>query len=235
MNLRVNTTLATAVSLILFAGCASAANIVYNGDFEGGTYVGPNGDIVPNGWTDGPPYPASLSNLNVENTVNSDQGPESGTNYVAYMSTAPSGKDCLYQDLTTVAGQQYDLSFWVAFTASNTGVGPNVGMDVVWDEQGSNYTLLDNSEYSAPSNTGPVGYEEFTYVATASSTDTRIDFHGVETNGAILLDNVSVSPVSSAPEPVSLVLTGAALLLVGVLPNARKAALTRSERRQADR
>ena len=118
MNLRVNTTLATAVSLILFAGCASAANIVYNGDFEGGTYVGPNGDIVPNGWTDGPPYPTSLSNLNVENTVNSDQGPESGTNYVAYMSTAPSGKDCLYQDLTTVAGQQYDLSFWVAFTAT---------------------------------------------------------------------------------------------------------------------
>jgi hypothetical protein len=50
-------------------------------------------------------------------------------------------------------------------------------MDAAWDEQGSNDTLLDNAEYSTPMNSGPGAYQEFSYLVTAS---------GTETNGAIL-------------------------------------------------
>ena len=48
--------------------------------------------------------------------------------------------------------------------------------------------------YFAPSNTGPVGYREFTFTETASSNSTGLMFHGIDSNGAILLDNVVVTP-----------------------------------------
>ena len=120
------------MALLALAAPVWASNIVVNGDFEGTTYTGPNNDIVPTGWLLGPPSYSTQSRLNVESTVDpsNDLAPESGSNYVAFQSIATSGKDCLYQDLTTVAGMSYDVSFWVAITT--TSVGNNVTFDPVW-------------------------------------------------------------------------------------------------------
>ena len=53
-------------------------------------------------------------------------------------------------------------------------------------------------------------YQSFSFTETASATTTRLDFHGIDSTGAIFLDNVSVTPT---PEPAS-----AALLAAGLLP-----------------
>lgn len=201
--------LQAALVMALFATGASAA-IVVNGNFDGSTYVGPNGDIVPTGWTVGPPGSVSDSKVNVESTTNPPTflGPESGADYVRFQSPSTNGRDCLYQDLTTVGGQQYVVSFWVAITS--TSAGNNLGLDVEWDENTANQSQLGNSFYATPSNLGPVNYQQFSFVVKASTNLTRIDFHGIDTNGSILLDNVQIA---SAPEPLSLVLFASGLLL----------------------
>jgi hypothetical protein len=89
--------------------------------------------------------------------------PESGSNDVAFQCPATSGRDCLYQDLTTVAGPQYTGSSWVDITAV---AGSNIGLDVQWDENKSGQTALDNPFYSAPTNLGPTGYAQFSYSET---------------------------------------------------------------------
>lgn len=210
-----------AVAILSFAGSASASNIVVNGSFEGGTYVGPNGDLVPNGWILGPPSSTSDSRLNVDNATDPSVGlgPEDGTNYARFESPAISGKDCLLQDLTTVAGMTYQVSFWVGFTS--TSVGNNVTFSPIWDEQGGNYVEMTTS-LDPPSNTGPTGYVEYIFNEVASGTTTRIDFHAVDTNGSVLLDNVVVSAVSSTPEPSTMVIAGSALLAAGLLRRRRK-------------
>jgi hypothetical protein len=217
MNRKFQAALVSAAALTCLAGSASAANIVMNGNFEGGTYSGPNGDVVPNWWTVGPPAFTSQSDVNVETATNPaiDLGPESGSAYMAFQSPATDGRDCLWEDLNTVAGQVYDISFWVAITS--TSVGNNIGLDVQWDENTANQTDLANAFYESPSNTGPAGYQEFSFVETASTNTTRIDFHGVDTDGAILLDNVVVTQdAAAAPEPVSLMLAGLGLLALGL-------------------
>lgn len=224
MKNKTKTILAMATMAACFAATAQASNIVVNGSFEGSTYSGPNGDVVPTGWTVGPPSYVIQSVMNVESTVNPGiyQGPEDGLNYIAFQSPSIYGRDCLYQNLATTAGQEYDISFWVAITASS--VSNNIGLDVEWDEGTSNQTALDQSAYSYPSNTGPVDYVEYTFTELASTNDTRIDFHAVDSSGAILLDNVVVQDhqdVTATPEPFSFVLAGSGLLFVGLAKRKR--------------
>lgn len=215
-----------AITLLIAVACltpaASAASIVANGSFENGFYTAgnPNNEKVPNSWILGPPSFFIQSNLNVQSTVDNSifEGPEDALNYVAFMSSATSGRDCLYQDLTTVAGQTYDISFWVAITAA---AGNNIGLDVQWDENGLGQIALDDPAYSAPTNTGPVDYRQFTFSELATSSTTRIDFHAIDSSGAILLDNVVVTAQSSAPEPVAFIIAGSGLTLIGLLRKRR--------------
>ncbi len=204
------------ITLSLALADSASANIIVNGSFEGSTYVqSTTGDVLPTGWINGPPYPNNLSDVNVESSVNPaiDLGPESGSNYVAFQSASDNGsRDCLYQDLVTVAGDEYNISFWVAITS--TSVGNNLGLDVEWNEYGPGQITLDSNDAAiyAPTNTGPVAYEEFSYLATASTNLTQLDFHAVDANGAILLDNVVVTD-ASVPEPMSILLVASGLLV----------------------
>jgi hypothetical protein len=126
-----------------------------------------------------------------------DLGPQSGTNYMSFQSKETDGsQDCLYQQLPTVAGQEYLITFYVAITAATTG--PYAYLDPEWDQGGANDTFLRNSFYYDPTNTGPVPYEMFSFTEAASSDLTTFYFHAIDSYGSILVDNVSVSPV---PEP----------------------------------
>jgi hypothetical protein len=185
--------------LCLLANSAGAANLVVNGDFEGTTAVDAGtGDVLPTGWTNGRPSPASLSKVNVDTAVNAaiDLGPQSGTHYVRYQSPATNGTaDCLLQDLTTVPDQKYTVSFWIA--ATSTSVGNPSGINPVWDENRGNQASMPVGQLFAPAtNTGPVPYQFFSFLETASSSVTRLDFHATDVNGSILLDNVAMTPVA---------------------------------------
>ena len=175
-------------------GSVASGNLLVNGSFEGTAYTGPNGDMVPTGWTLLPTNDVSLSDFNVESAVNPQtfQGAEDGTHYAAFRSReTDSSQDCLVQFFDTIPGQQYTVSFWVAITAasvSNTRLLPQ------WDWQGAGQKDMKNDFYFAPTNTGPVNYREFTFTETASSNRTGLMFHGTDSNGAILLDNVVVTP-----------------------------------------
>jgi hypothetical protein len=184
-------------------------NILVNGDFEGATYA-TTGDMLPSGWSLGPPSPATLSKVNVDTAVNPATflGPESGTHYIRFQSPANNGtRDCLLQDLNTVAGHIYVVSFWVAITS--TSAGNTLGLNPVWDENTSNQQTMSNAFYISPSNTGPVNYQFFQFRETASTNKTRLDFHGIDAKGSILLDNVRVV-ATAVTHPATLTVTGSA-------------------------
>jgi Dockerin type I domain len=194
MNRHIRTSIFLVASLYQSIGAAAGNNIVVNGSFEGATTTDPTtGDVLPTGWQLGPPSPATLSKVNVDSAINPSTllGPEAGTHYARFQSPANNGtRDCLLQDLTTIAGQKYAVSFWVAETS--TSVGNNSGLDPEWNENTANQQTL-AGPYLVPSNTGPQNYQFFSFTETASSSVTRLDFHGIDQNGSILLDNVVVS------------------------------------------
>lgn len=134
-------------------GSAASENLLVNGSFEGTTYTGPNGDIVATDWTLLPTNHVSLSDFNIESTVNplTFQGAEDGTHYTAFRSReTDSSQDCFVQFFDTVPGQQYTVSFWVAITAasvSNTRLLPQ------WDWQGAGQKDMKDDFYFAPTNT----------------------------------------------------------------------------------
>jgi hypothetical protein len=199
-----------------------------DGDFEGlplNPVPGQPQDLIPSGWTDGPPG-TSGSNLVVTNFVDAANGlhdhGNTGGNYMRYQGLAPF--DCLYQDFATVPNQQYTVSFWGALVGNG---GPNVALDPVWDENGAHQDHMGASDhttywYESPSSSrGTTNYQLFTFTETASNTGTtRIDFHGMDANGgtsSILLDDVSVVPVTSASPPNVTTQASATLNAAGTL------------------
>jgi PEP-CTERM motif len=198
------------VAAFLGSALTASANIVINGDFEGGTTTNSYGENFPNSWQLGPPSPDTLTNVNVSSTVDPSTflGPESGTDYLRFQSTANNGtRDCVYQDLNTIAGQSYTISFWVAITtdSSFTGANGNTSLNPIWDENVTN-TLL-TGVYVTPM--AAFQYQQFTFTETATTNLTRIDFHAVDATGSVLVDNISVD-LAGVPEPSSLVLLGSA-------------------------
>jgi hypothetical protein len=195
--------LGAALVLLLCAGKTSAQNIVVNGDFEGTTFT-EFGDTLPTSWGLNPTNNSSLSNCGVSSAVNPaiDLGPESGTHYMTFQSRETDGsQDCLYQNLPTVAGQKYVITFSVAITGA--AIDSTSYLDPEWDSGGANDTFLRNSYYYPPSTTvGPVPYKTFSFIETASKSTTTFYFHGIDPNGgSILLDNVTVVPLTATDTP----------------------------------
>jgi PEP-CTERM motif len=197
----------TACLFLVYGHSASARQII-NGNFEGGTYsqtFGSSTDILPNGWTNSPP--TNMSNLNVFANGSGPGSAQSGTHYVAFQSAVTDGtQDCLNQVFSTIPNQKYAISFWVAMTPS---AGSQFGLSPEWDSGGANDTTMGTSAfYYHPVNSGAVPYTFFSFTETASSSSTSVYFHGADSTGAVLLDNVSFAPV---PEPSSFVLLGLAV------------------------
>jgi hypothetical protein len=187
-----------------FSTGAWGANLVSNGGFDGTTYTesfGPVTDVLPSDWNLLPSYPSNTSNINVvpATAYPGFPDPDGGGFYVAFMSQAQNGsEDCLYQDFNTVPGQKYTLSFKAAITSAS----PYLVLIPDWDELGTDRVKIAvngfNVNEAATSSSAPLAFQSFTFSGlTASLSTTRLFFHGVDSQGAVLLDSVSVTPDTS--------------------------------------
>lgn len=169
---------------------AIAGNIVTNCGFETGTF---------SGWT--------LANTNATGveSFGFDEGPNSGNYFAALGNVGSDGS--VSQTLSTVAGQTYDVSFWLA----NDGDLPN---DFSASFGGTPLVSLSQ----APA----MPYTLYSFVETSSSGSTLLNFTERNDPGYWGLDDVSVVGAVATPEPSNLVLTGSGLLALAVLLVFRK-------------
>jgi len=172
---------------------ASASSIVSDGGFESGTassYTGSMGD----GWVVTAGTGAICNDITFAGCGNA--GPAHTGNQMAFLDFS-STLDTTAQTLTTVVGQNYAISYWVAGSQANF-------LEVTFG--GS--TLFDGT---SPTNgvDSSSDYVHYVFDATATSTSTLLAFSGQRTvGGEILLDDVSVT---ATPEPSTLLLTGLCL------------------------
>lgn len=173
---------------------ANADNIVMDPGFESGTpnsYTGPMGD----GWVVTAGTGAICNDISDAGCGNA--GIAHTGNQMAFLDWSNT-LDTTTQTLTTVIGQEYTISYWVAGNEANF-------LEVTFGAS----TLFDGT---APTN--GVGsssdYVQHVFDATATSTSTVLAFSGQRTvGGEILLDDVSVT---ATPEPSALLLTGLCLV-----------------------
>lgn len=133
--------------------------------------------------------------------------------FLGYFDGAIGSPCTLSQNITTVVGQQYTFAFWLSSSA------PVTGTSVAFTASFGGNTVF----------TAPVSdVFDFTLHSVdviATSTTTAIAFTDRNDPGFFLLDDVSVTPTASttAPEPASLALTGAGLLVVGGVARRKRA------------
>jgi hypothetical protein len=171
-----------------FLAGAAHANLISNPGFETGDLTGWTAD----GWdvTEFLPHSGGWSAFTV--CVGS-QCTDPASPFAAF----------LYQDVTTVAGSAYSLSFWF-----NTGDFATEGSEllVLWDGvQVADFLNVDTSTVY-----------QFAMVPnlTATGPTTRLQFFGRQDPSVLLLDDVDMEQVAaSVPEPEAIVLIPLGLLL----------------------
>jgi choice-of-anchor C domain-containing protein len=204
--------LALAVGAALAASwsvAAAATNIVQNGSFEtpvesqGVTSYGQSATF--DGWT--------VAFGNVEH-IRSDywQDAEGGAASVDLSGTTCGG---IYQDLSTIIGTSYLLSFDMA---GNPDAGPTIKtMNVQWNGTIVRTQTFDTSGRSRQN----MGWQTFQLTVVAAVSTTRVEFDSVDspcTSAGPTLDEVSVTTQANAvtPEaPLVVLLVPAAGAVVG--------------------
>lgn len=142
-----------------------AADVVVNGGFETGDFTGWTGGFPDNFVASGNPFFI-----------------HSGTYGVAFGATSLS---YLSQTLTTTAGTNYDVSFWLN---SN---GPDNQVTLSW---GGN-SIFNQSNIAAD------GWTKYSFTETATSSSTLLSFGLEQISRYSGLDDISVTPTSAVPEP----------------------------------
>jgi hypothetical protein len=173
--------LSFALLLFVLIPSASATNLVVNGGFETGDFTG---------WT------VSGPDFNGWNGI-STNGPHSGA-YSAYFGN-PTDLNYISQYLTTVPGESYLLTLWIAQQPSPQT--PDNEAVLYWNgvEIGDGVNL-------------PVRpWTEEQTIVTATGTSTELEFGAMDAPGWIALDDISVEPM--VPEPAPVLLFGSGLLL----------------------
>jgi len=150
-------------------GALSAQNLVVNGGFEAGDWTG---------WTISQPY-----GMRVFDATSEDATIHSGS-FTAGLGSTPATD--LSQTLATVAGQTYELSYWLQV---RTSTPPN-------DEFIA--TIGDQTLFSGTNLPETNDYTEYSYVFVALSDSTTLTFTSYDPPSYFYLDDVSVTAV---PEP----------------------------------
>ncbi len=129
----------------------------------------------------------------------------------------------LYQDFSTVLGQQYSLTFAYADNPLEGGIST---ADVTVTDLLSAGTLLADSVAHSTSTNGPPANGDwlvYSGVFTATGTNTRLLFASTSASnsasGGIILDDVNVTAI---PEPSTLVFAAMGLLGLGFAARRRK-------------
>jgi len=198
---------------------AMAQNLVGNPGFETGTF---------------PPWVANNYGGNGGGgwVVSSGAGAHSGSHYASTGCNGSEGGTCiapdpgngswLYQDLATVPGTQYMLTFYYA-PGSATG-GGSAELQVLWGPSATPLTTGGNGTCTGScvfdnTSIGSSAYTQYTVSLTATSTSMRLEFLGRQDPATDFLDDISVTgPAAvSAPTllPSSLLATMAGLACVG--------------------
>lgn len=158
-----------------------SGNIVQNCGFETGDFTD---------WTLG----ANTSYFGVATTF-ANTG-----SYGAYMgavTTSFTSGNTLSQNLATVAGDSYTLSYWV----ENLDSGPD-GFEVLWDGTvipGS--LIVDASAF---------GYTEYSFTVSATGSSSTLEFDAYQVPSYFGLDDITV--LATTPEPEALLLLSISLI-----------------------
>jgi hypothetical protein len=116
----------------------------------------------------------------------------------------------LYQDLATVIGQTYDLTFWYA----NNSPG---------DEAINELQVLAGGVIVADLINQPqdVVFRQVVTTFTASSGTTRIQFNGRNDPGVVIVDDVFADVSGAVPEPSTWMLSGVGIVALAFLKRRR--------------
>ena len=186
---------------------AAPANLLSNGSFDGDS-VGTGAWITsmsPKGWTTG------NDGLELRNSVAGSAF--DGSTY-AELDTA--GNSSISQDVTTVIGQWYTLSFEYSNRAgtdvatnglawslgSASGVAPSLAQNTSGDNQWNLFST--------------------TFQATATQTTLKLWATGTSDSLGSSLDAVSLTTVSAVPEPQSYAMLGGGLLVLAFMKRRRQ-------------
>ena len=162
-----------------------------------GTYgPGPIGD----GWT------VTAGDIIVTNSTSFGGAPHSGNQFV-YLDYAFT-LNTLAQTLTTVAGQSYTVSFWLADDAPNAVV-VKFGNQILFSGTAPTNGVASSSNYV-----------NYSFTATATSPSTVLSISGQSLTDAegfgTILDDVSVTPTGSGPLPATPAPKSLYLCLIGL-------------------
>ncbi len=181
----IGTLIAGALSLFLLGTSALAQELVFNGGFETGNFAG--WSVPPNIF---PP------NSNAQYFSINANGGASGTYYALLSSTE---LRFISQIVPTVAGQDYELTFWLKRTDNFPAQ-----FQVRWEGQ-----VVYNSSAPLPDN---VNWHLFTVPLRANFNGSFIEFGQRFFPAYHFIDDISVLPAPS-PAPAALLLMGGAAAL----------------------
>lgn len=206
--------------IVLFAASANAS-LITNGSFENGSFVNQgnqtmvlnSGSTTMTGWT---VSADQLAWINVGNPFFlTAQDGNLFLDLTAYPAGPPFGG--VTQNIATIAGQQYVLSFQLGSYTARWG-GPPVSINA--SAGGTSQTFTVNAPSSAST------WTPFSMLFTASSASTAVTLTGAAGFEYIGLDNVSVEQASGeapVPEPGTSALCFGALTLLALRSSTRRA------------
>jgi choice-of-anchor C domain-containing protein len=202
------------IAMVLMMTIPAEANLLVNGSFETGPVPGSftnlaSGSTAITGWT------VSFGNIDYigslwvasDGTRSLDLEGSAGTCSI----NPPNCPGGISQTFSTVAGQQYLVTFDLAGNLSNLPVIKTVSVSAAGQSQ--NFTFNTTGH-----NTASMGWVTDTWTFTATGSTATLEFDTADnpaTGWGPALDNVSVTAVSSTvPEPSTWLLLGIGLIVI---------------------
>ncbi len=215
-------------TIFFFAFVASArANLVTNGSFAntGGVWVNntllgsddwqSSGATGIPGWSNVPGFANEFWFNGASNVYGLTQSPGNGSAFAVDLTGQANNKPYggIEQTIATTLGVTYDLTFDLGASLQYNGTGLNSAALTA----SATGTIVDSLQLFILAPTGYNQWQSESLMFTADSSSTTIEFLADSnyTSEYVGLDNVSVTAVSSTPEPSSLLLLATGLLVLG--------------------